>query len=1117
MKKLFCLLLISCLWISTNTMIQAKEESEDEIILNYHTLDDTKNINHTINNHKTSITYDLPTSYDSRDFNYLSSVKRQYSFGNCWAFAAAACAETSLIKKGICNQNIDLSEFQLVYHFYNRLNDPLSLTGNDDIQTVSEPYYDNGGNNYLTDSYLSTWGAYVLESEAPYPTKKSEIYQVDNHLNYQANYKVKNSVIIDESSEQEIKKALIEYGALSVSYYATNNDPTYCYTANASYSNHAVTLVGYDDTISRSLFSPNTPSRNGAWIIKNSWGASNGENGYYYLSYDMPLDTITAYDLTINDTYDYNYFYDGSCGVSYLYGEDLKVANIFKAQQNQEYLDAINIGIASSNTDYEIQIYKNLSSLSKPESGTPMLSTPQKGSKILAGYYTIDLKERITLKKNETFSVVVKLKSRDDDGASIFVSTSDNYGWIEMDEYTSANQSFYSLDGSSYTDLHNTNRVARIKAYTSSESSSNKTKLTSNHITLENDFFKYENQIITPKVTVMVSNQTLIDGVDYSVEYRNNDVEGTAYACIRGLNNYDGYVEVPFTISSTTYQEIVTNYEGAYDGKEHTFELKGYPSGSKVTYLVNGSSNWTHIKPTFIDAGEYTIKYRIQNEHFLYDHYGDAIVKINKANMNIVVEDQTYTYDGNPHQLVFDVPQGSTIQYRSNTNELYRTDPITLTNPGTITIYYQISHKNYKTYEGSATLTVFDINQRTIEVEINDQNAGTIEGSGVYYLDSEVTLKATAHYGYTFSHWELDGTKISTDTTYRFIVSDHIKLQAIFNRNQYTIDVTYDENQLSIDGANTYYYNDQVTLKATAKYGYQFDGWYENDNLISSNATYTFKANNHRSLQAKSSIRKIPRYSVKLTSNKDVNLYGANTYDENTYVSVSTSSKSDKYQFVGWFHHNQLVSLNPTYSFYIDKDYELYAKYELIIPFYDLYQSDWYYQIVINAYESDLMSGTTYNTFEPETPTTRGMVATILYRMAKYPSSNFKASFPDVKQNLWYSNAINWASSLKIVNGYQNGNFGPDDNVTREQLAIMIYNYAVKMSDVDTNIYTSIDHYVDAHKVNTYAKKAMTWMIEHGIISGKKIDGQSYLDPHAKATRAECAKMLYLAQQIFSK
>ena len=175
------------------------------------------------------------------------------------------------------------------------------------------------------------------------------------------------------------------------------------------------------------------------------------------------------------------------------------------------------------------------------------------------------------------------------------------------------------------------------------------------------------------------------------------------------------------------------------------------------------------------------------------------------------------------------------------------------------------------------------------------------------------------------------------------------------------------------------------------------------------------------------------------------------------------------------------------------------------LPFNDVSSKDWYYNTIKEIFNLELMSGTDNTHFSPNGPMSRGMVATVLYRMAGAPNVTGKSRFNDVKDGLWYSKAITWASNQGIISGYQDGKFGPDDNVTREQMAVMLRNYAMKKG-LDTKTTNNLTKFKDYKNVTSYAKSAVGWAVDRGIISGA--NNGTRLNPTSNATRAECAKML---------
>ena len=185
---------------------------------------------------------------------------------------------------------------------------------------------------------------------------------------------------------------------------------------------------------------------------------------------------------------------------------------------------------------------------------------------------------------------------------------------------------------------------------------------------------------------------------------------------------------------------------------------------------------------------------------------------------------------------------------------------------------------------------------------------------------------------------------------------------------------------------------------------------------------------------------------------------------------------------------------------------------KVAFPFTDVPENEWFYGSVEKAYALGLMgaTGAGADKFEPNVNISRGMVATVLYRMAGKPKVTTSNTFSDVEANLWYTASIEWAASAKVVSGYGNtGKFGPDDQVLRQDLAIMLRNYA-KAQGIDTNAKVDFSAFKDGSTVDSYAASAVAWCVEAGLMSGStKADGK-YLQPKANATRAECAKMFSL-------
>lgn len=172
-------------------------------------------------------------------------------------------------------------------------------------------------------------------------------------------------------------------------------------------------------------------------------------------------------------------------------------------------------------------------------------------------------------------------------------------------------------------------------------------------------------------------------------------------------------------------------------------------------------------------------------------------------------------------------------------------------------------------------------------------------------------------------------------------------------------------------------------------------------------------------------------------------------------------------------------------------------------PFKDVKTSDWFYDAVQYVYEHELMSGTGDDNFSPNEVTTRGMMVTILYKMDGKPETGI-SSFTDVPANAWYAAPVAWASENGIVSGYGNGEFGPNDPISREQMVTILYQYA-QYKQYDLTLQGSVSAFSDGDQASRYAITPLRWAIGKGVISGI---GNNLLDPTGNTERSHVATVM---------
>ena len=384
----------------------------------------------------------LPSSYDIRSLGRVTSVKDQGSCGSCWAFATYGSAESVLMPGEI--QDFSENNLKNLHGF--------------DLGLCS------GGNYDMSTAYLTRWSGPVPETADPYnpyssssPTGLSPVKHVQDVL-----------YIPERTSSTDndyLKYAIMIYGGVSTSFYWNSNyynPSTYSYYySGSSYSNHAVTIVGWDDN----KVIAGAPG-NGAFLIKNSWGTSWGASGYFWISYyDSRLgrSSNAVFLSEPTENYEYIYQYD-PLGWVLSYGSESNTAwaaNVFTSARNEQ-LKAVGFYAIMPDTEYEIYVYKNPTNGPTSTAGAVSFTA---GTIAIPGYRTISLDTPVSLNQGETFSIIVKLTTPDYTHPIAIEYPYSNYASTAT---ATEGQSYVSYTGTSWTDLSlqydNTNVC--VKGYT---------------------------------------------------------------------------------------------------------------------------------------------------------------------------------------------------------------------------------------------------------------------------------------------------------------------------------------------------------------------------------------------------------------------------------------------------------------------------------------------------------------------------------------------------------------------------------------------------------------------------------------------------------------------------
>lgn len=371
---------------------------------------------------------DLPSHWDSRDNGWVTPVKDQNPHGTCWAFAFCAAAESSLISQGYeTKDSVDLSEAHLV-----RFKD-CYVEGSDIPVRQSKYTYDvgytafnAGGNDWEALATVARGCGFTTEEKYPYSYWKEKM-QFDDDCAFDRDYDIQSTQFfsnpytfeddgtysLNTAKMEKIKKSISTYGAVTTSYYEHVKGKSYQYINGAGYyyqntktgTNHAVTIVGWDDTISASCFAI-TPPGNGAWLVKNSWGGGVTDGGYFWLSYyDPSIDGFSEVVAVPKKDYDNNYQYDALAITNYNVSFDTTCygGNVYIASGEENVVGCGFQASAYADTKCKVSLYVDLKDETKPNSGTLVDSKTVYCNP--RGFHSFEFDKAYKLQKGETFAI----------------------------------------------------------------------------------------------------------------------------------------------------------------------------------------------------------------------------------------------------------------------------------------------------------------------------------------------------------------------------------------------------------------------------------------------------------------------------------------------------------------------------------------------------------------------------------------------------------------------------------------------------------------------------------------------------------------------------------------
>nr|WP_294999065.1 C1 family peptidase [uncultured Methanobrevibacter sp.] len=646
---IYCLLK-STLNLSGNNFNNNSAELYDDIYNSTMVNLDIGNGNYTLYIYNQTYNLTMADKYDLRDYGWVTPVKNQYDGGNCWAFAAMASLESCILKAS--GEVLDLSEENMKN---------LMAYYSDYGRNIRAP--NDGGDNDMPVGYLVSWLGPVSEDDEKYDDL-SHISPVLKSLMH-----VQNVLFLKRDNftdNNPIKQAILKYGAVAttmfynISYvykYGGKNIVYHCYEGNSS-TNHAVAIVGWDDTL-------NVNGKAGAWIVKNSWGPNWPEkfdgDGYFYVSYyDVAFarpGNYASYTFILNDTqrFDRNYQYDISGVTDYFWFTSNQVwyENAYHATDN-EFLSAVSTYF-NKNTQWEINVYVN-----------SRLQTVQNGT-AAPGYYTINLDSPIPLAKGDLFEIMFKIKV---DGDVAFPISED----MSLTKCTyMPNVSFVSYDfGSHWYDLydlvhyypsiyafnhHYASQVACIKGFTQFKTLNSTIK--SINVTYDSlDLFNIVASLFDEdNNTVKNGNVTFtIDGENHTVEvYRG--LASLQISLGLGCHNISASFSSPNYYSSysiTAYKVLPVNLDvnvtvaQDFNNAFITFNISQpinetlLISINCINTTVNSTDGVYVLNLTDLDYGNYKISIKVVNE--FYNCTNSTSFFVNVKRTQVILDNLTTFY-----------------------------------------------------------------------------------------------------------------------------------------------------------------------------------------------------------------------------------------------------------------------------------------------------------------------------------------------------------------------------------------------------------------------------------------------------------------------------------------
>ncbi len=783
----------------------------------------------------------IPSSYDSRDYGYVTSVKDQLNSGSCWAFGTLATLESALLRSYGEYYNLSVNHMKNTLKRY-------SIYGD----TFGEP--DGGNNDLVSAAYLVGWFGPVTEEEDEYNDYSIMSPTLNTSIHVQNIYFIPSRT--QATDNDAIKLAIMKYGSVSTDFYAyTSGKNTYY---NGTDINHCISIVGWDDNYSRTNFrcyhGGLNPEGDGAWIIKNSWGTGIGVSGYQYVSYyDTSFGGLwqnpdyihalynMAFPLNESEIYDSIYQHDTISNYWDFLTPSAWVRNVYTAEKN-ESIAAVGTFIYED-CDYEVYVYVN-----------DKLCYVQNGTILQEGFRTIKLDSYVLVTEGDVFRVDFKLKAHVGDYTIVTLQNTNAYK-----SFSNANQSFISTDGENwidlYTDYEKINKTAAcLKVYTKQTPA----------------IYSTINQTNSYNITTQIVNLNTGTGkLSYKIdgEYYADSTGNTVYLQVNGDGSYN--IQIPL--------RDVEKYEYNIS---IIFENNDYIITENVT-IVTQTKNVT-LQPeklTYYVDKEQTIPIQVKIENNTYNIIlNSGVVILYDTNGTII---RKSTVNNDKAELTMELAAGTynyTIYYRGSYAYKSQSNNITVNiikHPVTIRIT-NITETRVDEITEISGYAVYDEDKALKNTQLNiyingTQTNVTTDTNGKFNCSYRIENVGTIEIQCTFT----ENATYEEATTYTQLTSTkHTATISLNNMNTTAIGENllisgklYDEKKNSIANATVdiYVNNNRINTVKTNQNG-EYNLTYLTTKVGTNNVTVTYKGDTKYTNTTNKKTVTIRKLDTKLTA-----------------------------------------------------------------------------------------------------------------------------------------------------------------------------------------------------------------------------------------------------------